>query len=238
MGQIEDWSGFWKSREVTSYRDTVWRMNMEYFVRATGPVMDYSEDDAVLDIGCGAGYLSELLHERVSEVHGVDISERYLETCRRKLSGASNCHFHQLDDEAYTDLGFLPSGRFNKIVCLSVIQYYEQPSDVERLIQSVRTVAAPGARFLISDIPTGASTGSDVTSLLALAWRERHLVDTLRYLAKMRLSEYHSVRARNGVIQFPQADLEDMSQRLGLDAEILTDQLTVNRSRLHWLITF
>lgn len=238
MNDTANWLGFWKSREVTPYRDTVWRMNMEYFVRATQTIMQYSGDDVVLDIGCGAGYLHESLHRRVRAVHGVDISQQYLDYCEAKFDGVSNCHFHKLDDTKYTDLGFLPERRFTKIVCLSVVQYYERPEDLEDLIRSVTRVAAPGALCLISDIPTTGATGADALSLLALAAKERHLFDTVRYLVKMRFSEYHGVRARAGVLDYPKEGLSELGSRLGLETQVLTDQLTVNKSRSHWLIRF
>lgn len=238
MSPEDNWLGFWKSREVTPYRDTVWRMNMEYFVRATQPIMRYGADDVVLDVGCGAGYLHESLHPRVKEVHGVDISRRYLDHCEAKFRGVANCHFHLLDEERYTDLGFLSERAYTKIVCLSVIQYYERETDLEALVRSIGRVAAPGALCLISDIPTTGATGADALSLLALAARERHLIDTVRYLVKMRLSEYHGVRARQGVLDYTAEGLLELGGSLGLRSEVLTSQLTVNKSRSHWLIRF
>lgn len=47
--------------------------------------------------------------------------------------------------------------KFSKIVCVSVIQYYERREDVEKLIEEVRKIAPPGAYFMISDITTGKS---------------------------------------------------------------------------------
>src|SRR5688572_19713690 len=151
-------------------------MSMEHFVRATDPVMAYSADDVVLDIGCGGGYLAECLHRRVRELHGVDVSQRYLDHCRAKFGGAASLHFHKLDERNYTSLAFLPERTFTKIVCLSVIQYYDRESDLSDLILSVKRVAAPRALCLISDIPTTAGKGSDTLSLLTLAARERRLI--------------------------------------------------------------
>ena len=213
-------------------------MNMDYFVRATGPVMKYSAEDVVLDVGCGAGYLHESLRTRVREVHGVDVSERYLEHCRKKFEGVSNCRFYKLDERDYTNLSFLPERAFTKIVCLSVVQYYDRKEDLGALIRSMQRVAAPGAVALVSDIPATVGTGSDAVSLLALAAKERHLVDTLRYLLKMRFSEYHSVRTKNGVLRYEPDELARIARDMGLAAEVMSDQLTVNRSRLHLLLRF
>ena len=213
-------------------------MSMGYFVRATDPIMRYSSEDVVLDVGCGAGYLHEELKDRVQEIHGVDIAQRYLDYCKVKFEHFDNCHFRKLDENHYTDLGFLPEKRFTKIVCLSVIQYYERETDLEGLVRSVQRVAAPGALCLISDIPMRGATGGDAWSLLGLALKEQHLFDTLGYLLKMRFSEYHDVRAREGVVYYPVDGLNQLAADMGLDAEVLTDQLTVNKSRCHWLIRF
>jgi ubiquinone/menaquinone biosynthesis C-methylase UbiE len=213
-------------------------MNMEYFVRATGPIMEYGKDDVVLDIGCGEGYLAELLRERVREVHGLDVSERSLDHCRAKFAGVPGVHFHKLDERDYTSLAALPERRFSKIVCLSVVQYYDRESDLDALVRSIRRVAAPGARCLIADIPTHGAGGSDALSLLAVAAKEGRLIDTLRYLLKMRLSEYHEVRAKQGLLRYSPENLERLASGLGLEAELLPQQLTVNRSRRHWLLRF
>lgn len=223
---------------MTPARDVVWRMNMEFFVKATESIMKYSTDDVILDIGCGAGYLPEALHDRVREVHGADVSQQYLDHCQAKLGRLANCYFHKLDEAGYTDLSFLPEQSFTKIVCLSVIQYYDRSEDLEKLVRSIRRVAAPGALCLISDIPGSAAASADALSLLSLAARKRRLFHAVRYLLKMRFSEYHEVRTQKGVLDFEVADLNQLAGRLGLDAEVLTDQLTVNRSRHHWLIRF
>lgn len=238
MTRPDDWLDFWKSREVTSYRDAVWRMSMEYFVKATGPIMEYSPDDVVLDIGCGEGYLAESLRGRVREVHGLDISQRSLDHCRAKFESAPGVHFHKLDERDYTSLAFLPEARFTKIVCLSVVQYYDRESDLDDLIRSIRRVAARGARCLIADIPTDRTSGSDALSLLAVAAKQGRLIDALRYLVRMRLSEYHAVRAKRGLVRYSPEKLRRRAADLGLEAEFLTRQLTVNASRSHWLLRF
>ena len=71
-----------------------------------------------------------------------------------------------------------------------------------------------------------------------LIWEDDALIHTLRYLVKMRFSEYHDVRASEGVLDWSAEGLDDLAGRLGLDAEVLTDQLTINKSRSHWLIRF
>lgn len=213
-------------------------MNMEYFLRATGPIMQYSRDDVVLDIGCGEGYLAEFLRGRVCEVHGLDISQRSLDHCRAKFAGTPGVHFHKLDERDYTSLAMLPERRYTKIVCLSVVQYYDRESDLDDLVRSIRRVAAPGARCLIADIPIDGAGGSDALSLLAVAAKERRLIDTLRYLVKMRLSEYHEVRAKRGLLRYSPETLRRLASDLVLEAELLSQQLTVNASRSHWLLRF
>ncbi len=71
-----------------------------------------------------------------------------------------------------------------------------------------------------------------------LAARERQLLATLRYLFEMGFSDYHDVRARVGILDFQVEGLNGLANDLGVDCEVLIDQLTVNKSRSHWLLRF
>ena len=234
----ETWIDFWKTRDITPVRDAVWRMSMDQFVASTESVVHYSEDDVVLDIGCGAGYLEAALHDRVREIRGVDVSEKYLSHCKEKLAGIGNCHFHKLDENAYTNLDFLEENYFTKIICLSVIQYYRRPGEVRDLLEAVRRVAKKGAVLLIADVPTDGARLADLLSTLVIGWRRRRLMATLRFFAGMRTSGYRGNHSELGLLQHHPGALLELSESLALDSEIVTDQLTVNRSRYHMLTRF
>lgn len=229
------WADYWDT--TTWLTEADWRGHMELFLRATEPLLGYCADDVVLDIGCGSGALAACLSGRFAAYHGVDTSRRSIEQCERRFTGAPNVFFHQLRDD-YTDLSLLEPERFSLIVCVSVIQYYRSLEEVQRLIQSVRRLARPGARMLIADIPVTSSLWSDGLGTLKAAWRTRRLLWTLGMWFRASRSAYQQYRAQHGLLVMSPETLQAMTRRLGLEAEIVDRPLTVNDHRRHWLIRF
>jgi ubiquinone/menaquinone biosynthesis C-methylase UbiE len=230
------WIDYWKSE--TLFGEFQWQENMDIFVRTSRPIMDYGPADVVLDVGCGPGYLEAALKDSVRELHGVDVSERYLQRCRERFSGQPNVFFYKLDETNYTDLTPVAGKRFSKIVCLSVVQYYKSIDEVETLIRNVREVALPGARFLIADITIHGGWLKDTWGVLKTAYEERCFWKTLFFLVRARTSDYYRVRATQGLLSFTMPQLSDMISRLGLNAEILSTRLTTNSNRKHLLVRF
>ena len=230
------WIDYWKSE--TLFGEFQWQENMDIFVRTSRPIMEYGPADVVLDIGCGPGYLEAALKDSVHEMHGVDTSERYLQRCRERFANQQNLFFHQLDEHNYTDLSPVADQRFSKMVCLSVVQYYQSIDEVETLIRNVRQLAQPGARFLIADITIHGGWLKDTWGVLKTAYEEKCFWKTLLFLIKARTSDYYRVRSTQGLLSFTLPEVSDMIARLGLDAEILSTRLTTNSNRRHLLVRF
>lgn len=86
--------------------------------------MAFAKEDAVLDIGCGAGLTELALTERVKEIIGIDISEplvRWLNEHRR----SHNVMFYTVDATKEPPPLFLD--RFDKITCVDVLEHVEDP---------------------------------------------------------------------------------------------------------------
>lgn len=230
------WIDYWKSE--TLFGEFQWQENMDIFVRTSQPIMEYGPSDVVLDIGCGPGYLEAALKDTVRAMHGVDTSPRYLQRCRERFPNQPNLFFYQLDEQNYTDLSAVADQRFSKIVCLSVVQYYQSIDEVETLIRNVRQLALPGARLLIADITVHGGWLKDTWGVLKAAYEEKCFWKTLFFLVRARTSDYYRVRATQGLLAFTMPQLSDLIARLGLDAEILSTRLTTNSNRKHLLVRF
>ncbi len=230
------WIDFWKTGNVTSER--ILQLNMDIFIKSTDPILNYNNEDIVLDIGCGPGYLPAALTQRIKEIHSLDISERYLDICRNRLRQYKNVFFYKLDENNYTDLSVVKGKKFSKIICLSVIQYYKNSHEVEKLIKEVQGITLPGAKFLIADIPTNTTTYSDIWSILKMGFTEKCMYESIRNLIKHRISDYYQLRSKVGLLVFSKDRMNNLMQKHNLDAEILTTQMTINKSRMHLLIRF
>jgi len=234
--KAETWTDFWKHEDITS--ETMSRLNMEIFVQSTEPIMKYNEEDIVLDIGCGFGFLPAFLKGKVREIHCLDISEKYLDICRKKFGKFNNLLFYKLDENNYTDLSTVNTKRFSKIICLSVIQYYKNINEVERLIEGIQEIALPGAKFLIADIPRDTKPYLDIWSIFKAGVRGKCVYETIKHLIKLRVSDYYQVRSKFGLLVFSEDILNALMRKHNLNAQIFTTQMTINKSRLHWLISF
>lgn len=234
--ELNNWVDYWDVESIVS--DTNWKTHTDIFLKATDPILNYSDQDTMLDIGCGAGHLAADLKDRVKEICCLDTSQRFLDLCRQRLGHNPNVSFHRLDPAHYTDLSCLNGKKFSIVVCLSVIQYYQSVKEVERLISEVRRVALPGARFLIADIPTQPGMVSDLYRMLIGAVRKRCFLKTLKLLCKTQFSPYRRTRSSLGLLTLSSQCLHGMIDRLGLDAKLLSTHMTLNESRRHLLITF
>ncbi len=234
--EATNWIEFWDTQNV--FPGLHFEKNMELFIEKTHPVVFYQADDIVLDIGCGPGFFAALMKKRVQKIYNVDTSAHAIEECRKNFNKDENLFFYQLDPKNYTDLSFLKSFRFSVIICQSVVQYYRNISEIADLIQNVKSIAAPGARFLITDLPRKANILSDVISQIGHGTMNRYLWTVLKSLICARFSQYNIIRNTKGIITFTRQELHDLKNRLGLDAEIMISRLTVNKSRYHMLIRF
>ncbi|MGD5648099.1 methyltransferase domain-containing protein, partial [Xanthomonas citri pv. citri] len=97
----------------------------------------------VLDLGSGEGYGSALLAASAAAVLGVEIDADSVEHARRNYR-LENLEFRQ---GSILELGDLPGGAIDVIVCFGVIEHI---SEHEALMSLVRRALAPGGLFVVS----------------------------------------------------------------------------------------
>ena len=82
--------------------------------------------DNILDLGCGAGWLSRLLADQLPEgrVVGVDVSDEMIRRARRRYADLDNAMFVQgAADEIPWDAGF-----FTKVISVESAYYWPDPA--------------------------------------------------------------------------------------------------------------
>jgi 2-polyprenyl-6-hydroxyphenyl methylase/3-demethylubiquinone-9 3-methyltransferase len=93
----------------------------------------------VLDVGCGAGFLTNELAASGFEATGVDLSARSLELAKSR--DASKAARYKQGD--LTRLPF-PDGSFDAVCAMDVLEHVE---DLDAALAEVARVLAPGGRF-------------------------------------------------------------------------------------------
>jgi SAM-dependent methyltransferase len=93
-----------------------------------------------LDFGCGVGRLTRPLADHFDEVVGVDIAPTMIDLARRYHADRPSCRFEVNQTE---DLARFPSGRFDLVLSLIVLQHVP-PATAVRYLRELCRVVAPG----------------------------------------------------------------------------------------------
>ena len=234
----ENWIQYWEKDDF--WKDsTLWKINADLFLRQADKIVGFRKSDTVLNIGCGPGCLEPLLATRVKQLDSVDTAQQFVKLCGSKCSNHPNVTVALLGPD-YTDLTFL-SRSYSLILCISVVQYYRDITEIETLITSARRVAMPGARMLIADLPLkrrfiGFAWDSLCSCLLSLSeGYTKHLLCTVLTRSVQR-SLYQSFRSKTKELHFDIPLLESLIRRMELNADIVRKNLSVYANRPSLLI--
>lgn len=229
------WLDFWQQKN--EFDDSM-MTNYAYFLERVERYAPLSKTLRVLDIGSGPGNLEDAWHNRVGELHGIDISKRYNDIARAKHAGHPNVYIHDIAPDDYLNFSPVAGRQFDLVIVMSVVQYYRNTAEIERLLTNIRAVAAPGAKALICDLIVGEGMVGDVLSILWRSLRQGELGSMLKLLFRLRFSKYYSVRQANGLLVVPERDWVAICQRLNLNAHFIDEPLTLQQERKNLLIQF
>jgi 2-polyprenyl-6-hydroxyphenyl methylase/3-demethylubiquinone-9 3-methyltransferase len=101
----------------------------------------------VVDIGCGAGLLSEALAARGARVVGIDLAPEVLEAARRHL--ATSKLKVEYREVAAEDLAQERPAGFDLVTCLEMLEHVPDPASV---VAACAKLARPGASVVFSTI--------------------------------------------------------------------------------------
>ncbi|WP_128476777.1 methyltransferase domain-containing protein [Halorussus pelagicus] len=144
MGILEDKSRarlFYKylSKVYDTVNPFIWNEEMRDEALA---MLDISEGDRVLDVGCGTGFATEGLLKHTQNVHGLDQSVHQLEKAWDKLGKHDPVSFHRGDAER---LPFRDDA-FDVVWSSGSIEYWPNPVVA---LREMRRVVKPGGRVLV-----------------------------------------------------------------------------------------
>lgn len=101
---------------------------------------------AVLDLGCGGGFMAEALAARGARVSGLDPAEQAIAAARRHAEHSG----HAIDYRVgHGESLPWPDGCFDAVVCVDVLEHV---ADLERVLAEIARVLRPQGWFLFDTI--------------------------------------------------------------------------------------
>lgn len=121
----------------------LYRWHIQQFLDALAQLVEATQPQTVLDVGCGEGFVAAFLKKRMPETHitGVDLSETALAYARQ--------HFGQCATFQQADIYQLPfpDQVFDTVVCSEVLEHLDDP---DRAMRELKRVAR---RYVVITVP-------------------------------------------------------------------------------------
>jgi hypothetical protein len=232
-----NWETFWKDNP-TGFNDTMAR-STQYFAEQLDQRFPIRSTDRFLDVGCGPGFLVSYLNNKCKHIHGTDISEQYIEICKQQFFKAQDVTFSvskAYDYAAYDHL--IKTHKINRMVLLSILQYYQSELEVKNLISSLmETANTQSFSCLLADIiPIKHSTFGDISNIIKHAFKRGYTLQFIKFLFYAIFSDYRKMK-KTGFLQVDESFFINLKNELNLNLRIIKD-LTIHTGRYSVLIDF
>lgn len=222
------WSEFWQQKNDF---DESMIDNYQFFLSKVESYVQPDASSRVLDIGSGPGHLEDAWHNRVAEIHGLDISERYNQIALSKHNNHPHVFFHHLKPDDFLNFSFLGNKKFDIIIVMSVLQYYPDKEKVKELLKTIQQFAAPGAKLLLCDLVVHEGMLKDLMSILWESLWKGRLFSMLQFLFKLRFSKYYQIKKKEGFLVIREEEWSSLLHELQLQFEFLQEPITLQKDR-------
>jgi SAM-dependent methyltransferase len=108
---------------------------------------------SMLEVGCAAGFIANLMAPRVGSYVGVDVSSEAVRAA--KLLQLPNAEFIHVSGDALP----FAEGTFDTAICYDVVTNFPSFDDIRPIVADMLRVVKPGGRVMIGSVPDSATQG-------------------------------------------------------------------------------
>lgn len=234
---MTSWGNYWQ--ENPKLFTTVMEKSTEYVAHKLTHNQLIGANSQVLDFGCGPGYLANALKGRIAGYFGVDISEQYIASAKDKCKDNPNFQFKAFPlGESINSLSTLEKGgkKFDTIIILSVIQYFEKKEDVLNLLEKCKQLLKSGGKIILADVITHEhGLIKDIIAILAHSIKNRYFFQFLKFMVVAKQSKYNQLRKSKKLLTLSKAEMLSFAHQLKLELDILPT-ITMQSSRISYCL--
>lgn len=225
------WENFWKNH--ASNFDTVMYKATQCFAERYLKKFPIKAGDRLLDFGCGPGYFLQFIPKDISFVLGVDISQKYIDICKTTFKNNSNFSFEVNKVYQFEELKKnIAFHNINKIVVLSVFQYYPSTLEVEKFLDILNDQAFKDKKIelVIADIlPPKHNLLKDVKDIAIYSLKNRYFFDFIKFAFHAVFSKYNA-KDSTALLHISPLFFKTYAEKNGLNYKIIND-LTLHSGR-------
>ena len=229
----QNWLEFWQRKNNFDHNMID---NYNCFLSKIEHHIKLSKDLMVLDFGSGPGHLEDAWHNKVKEIHGADVSERYNAIAAAKHSNHTNVFFHQINPNDYLNLSILPQIKFDLVIVMSVLQYYKSKEEVKQLIKNLQLHTAPNATIVLADLIVHNGMLRDLIGILYESLKKGKLFSMLGFFIQLRFSKYYYIKKKLGLLVISESEWKEIIEELQLNASFISEPITLQKDRKSLLI--
>ncbi|UMQ40270.1 class I SAM-dependent methyltransferase [Chryseobacterium sp. Y16C] len=222
-----NWAEFWNKKQDGF--DNIMQHTTAYFQKNYIRIFPLEQNDVLLDYGCGPGYFLEKCTSYKNNFAGIDISKNYIRFCKEKFNTYPNFSFYLIEDSNNfsTIQHVISEKKVNKIVCLSVLQYFSDEKAVENFLDMIFSSGKIHATF--GDvIPKNSSIIKDTFYVFMGALKNGFIISYVSFILKTLFSDYLK-KDKAPLLQFDKDFFINYAKKNNLNISILN--LSIPKTR-------
>ncbi|MPS64180.1 MAG: hypothetical protein DI622_14925 [Chryseobacterium sp.] len=222
-----NWAEFWNKKQDGF--DNIMQHTTAYFQKNYIRIFPLEQNDVLLDYGCGPGYFLEKCTSYKNNFVGADISKNYIRFCKEKFNTYPNFSFYLTEDPNNFSMiqHVISEKEVNKIVCLSVLQYFSDEKAAENFLNMIFSSGKIHATF--GDvIPKNNSIIKDTFYVFMGALKNGFIISYVSFILKTLFSDYLK-KDKAPLLQFDKDFFINYAKKNNLNISILN--LSIPKTR-------